>query len=181
MSPLSTSFYGIRSHDDHDPHQNFMAPIDSSSNTSSGEPFYPTPFDGEPAPSFPDTNNISATQSHEELPAFLMNGDTDDAGLAPVFPTYNEVPHFQTQFPFVTSSLLFPGLSLGPESTESTLAPSSRPSHGSLPKRRRKSEYAYKKRITAYLASKKVAHIRGLNRNKIKRQYGSGYADMFVR
>ncbi|KAI0276760.1 hypothetical protein BGY98DRAFT_678481 [Russula aff. rugulosa BPL654] len=117
MSSISTSLYGVHPHDDHGLHQNLMAQIDANPSMGSGEPFYPTLFDGVPAPFFPNPNNISATQSpHEELvvPTFLTNGVTNDAGLAPAFPTYNAVPH---SIPFVTSSLFFSGLPTSPGST----------------------------------------------------------------
>ncbi|KAI0274308.1 hypothetical protein BGY98DRAFT_1099095 [Russula aff. rugulosa BPL654] len=169
MSSVSTSLYGIHPHDDHGLHQNLMAQIDASPSMGSGEPFYPTLFDGVPTPFFPNPNNISATQSpHEELvvPTFLTNGVTNDAGLAPAFPTYNAVPHSS---PFVTSSLFFSGL---PTSPGSTLAPSRGPSRGNLPKRKRKSDDDYTKRIAMYLAkSKKVAPTR--------KPYGAGFRDMF--
>lgn len=188
MSSVPTSFYGIHPNDDHDPHQNFMAPIDASSNMGSGELFYPTPFDGVPAPSFPNPNNISATQSPpEELPAFLTNGVTDDAGLAPVFPIYNAFPHFQIPFPFeMTPNLFFSGL---PTSPENTLASSPGPSRGSVPKRKRKrnrkSKDKYTKRIAADPAkNKRVAHTRrtrGPNRNTSSRPHYAGFEEMFVR
>ena len=154
MSSVSTSLlYGIHPHDDHGLHQNLMAQIDASPSMGSGEPFYPTLFDGVPAPFFPNPNN---------------NGVSNDAGLAPAFPTYNAVPH---SFPFVTSSLFFSGL---PTSPGSTLAPSRGPSRGSVPKRKRKSDDDYTKRIAMYLAkSKKVAPTR--------KPYGAGFRDMFVR
>jgi hypothetical protein len=172
MSSVSTSLYGIHPHDDHGLHQNLMAQIDANPSMGSGEPFYPTLFDGVPAPFFQNPNNISATQSpHEEqlvVPAFLTNGVTNDAGLAPAFPTYNAVPH---TFPYVTSSLFFSGL---PTSPGSTLTPSRGPSRGSVPKRKRKSDDDYTKRIAMYLAkSKKVAPTR--------KPYGAGFRDMFVR
>ena len=180
MPSISTSFYGIHSHDDHDPHQNFMAPIDASFNTSSGEPLCPTPFDGVPAPSVPNPNNISATRpSREELPAFLMNGAPDDVNMAPAFPKYNAAPHFRSPFPFMISSQLISG---SPKSPERTLAPSPGPSRGGLPKRSRKSEGTYAKRIAAYLAkSKRLAPARGPTRNTNRRPSGAGYGDMFVR
>lgn len=187
MSSVPTSFYGIHPNDDPDPHQNFMAPIDASSNMDSGELFY-TPFDGVPAPLFPNPNNISATQSPpEELPILLTNGVTDDAGLAPVFPMYNAFPHFQIPLPFaMTSSLFFSGL---PTSPENTLTPSPILSCGSVPKRKRKrnhkSKGIYTKRIAADPAkSKRVAHTRrtrGPNRNTSSRPHYAGFEEMFVR
>jgi len=185
MSSVTTSFYGINPNDDHNLHQNFMASIDANSNLNmdSGEPFYPTPFDEVPAPSFPNPNNISATQSpHGELPAFLMNGVTDGASLGPVFPTYNIIPYFPTPFPFaMASNLLFSGLRTSPEGT---LAPSPGPSHGNLPKPNLKSRDIYTKRTAAYVAkSKRIAHTRrtrGPTRNtSSRRPYGAGYGDMF--
>ena len=153
MSSVSTSPYGIHPHDDHGLHQNLMAQIDASPSMGSGEPFYPTLFDGVPAPFFPNPNN---------------NGVSNDAGLAPAFPAYNAVPH---SFPFVTSSLFFSGL---PTSPGSTLTPSRGPSRGSVPKRKRKSDDDYTKRIAMYFSkSKKVAPTR--------KPYGAGFRDMFVR
>ena len=122
MSSVPTSSHGVHPDDDHDSQQNIIA----RSNMGSEELFYPTPFDGVPAPSFPNPINISATQSpHEELPAFTMNGVIDDAGLALVLPTYDAFPHFQVPFPFVIPpSVFFSGL---PTSPEGTLAPPPRP------------------------------------------------------
>jgi hypothetical protein len=182
MSSIPTSFYGIHPNDDRDLHQNFMAPIDASSNMAYGEPFYPTPFDGVPTPSFSNPNIISTT--HEKLPVFLTNGVTY-AGLAPGFPMYNPLPHFQTPFPFaMTPGPFVSGL---PTSPESTLAPSPCPSRGNVPKRKRnrKSKDIHTKRIAADPAkSKKVAHTprtRGLTRNTGRKPHSAGFEDMFVR
>ena len=190
MSSIPTSFYGIQPNDDHwhDLHQYFMAPTDAVSNTGSGELSYPTPFDGVPAPSFSNPNNISATQSpHEELPTFLTNKVTDDAGLAPAFPMYNAFPHLQIPFPFampVPPRVFFSGL---PTPPESTLAPSPGPSRASISKckRNRKSKDICTKRLATDPAkSKRVAYIRrtrGPNRKTSRKPYRAGYDFMFVR
>jgi hypothetical protein len=188
MSSVPTSFHGIHPDDDHDPHQDSITPIDASSNTGSGEPFYPTPFDGVPTPSFPNPNNISATQSlREELPAFLMNGVTDDAGLAPVLRTYNAFPHFQVPFPFVIPpSVFFSGLPTSPESTLVPLPPPG-PSRINVPKRKRirKSKDKYTKRTGADpTKGKRVAHTRrtrGPTRKTTSKPRCAGFEFMFVR
>jgi hypothetical protein len=184
MSSIPTQFYGTHPNDDHEPHQNFMAPIDASYNMGFRELFYPTHFYGVPAPPFPVPNNISATQSpYEDLPPSLTNGVTNDAGLPPVFPTYNAFPHFQTPFSAMTSSRFFSGL---PTTPESTLAPSPGPSHGNLfkPKRKRDTHRKSKETNAKLVAAKRkrVAHTRrsqGPNRNTSRRPYG-GFEDMLV-
>jgi hypothetical protein len=163
MSSVPTPFYEIHLHDDHD------QSIGASSNMVSGKPFYPTLFDGVPACSLPNPDNISATLSHEELPNFLMNGVTDDAGPGPVFPTCNAFPHFQT------SSLFLSGLTTSPEST---LAPSGGPLRRNVPngKRSRKSAYFAKSKEAA-----RTRCTRGPTQNTTKKSYGAGFVDMFVR
>jgi hypothetical protein len=177
MSSITTSFHGIHPNDDHSPHQDFIVPIDTSSNMGSGEPVYPTPFDGVPAPSLPNPNNISATQSsHEERAAFSMNGVTDNASLALAFPTYNPFPHFQCPFPFAMSSSPF--LSGLPTSSESALAPSPSPSCGKSPKFNHKFRGKNTKRTVTYLAKSKVF----VNTRRTSRKSESkGFAVMFVR
>ena len=181
-SSLPTSFYAIPVNEDHDSLQNFMAPINSSSNMGSGEPLYPTTFNM-PAPSFPNHNNISAT--HEELPSFLKKGVTDDAGLqvAPVFPTNSAVPHFQAQIPYALLSGLF--CSKSPTFPENTLVPTPGPSCGNLPKHHRKSKDIYTKLITAYLSKSirvaRARRTRGPTWNTGRRSYGAGFQDMIVR
>ncbi|KAN0118410.1 hypothetical protein V8E52_005140 [Russula decolorans] len=186
MSSVPTSFYDIHPNDDHDQHQNFMAPIDASSNMGPGELVRPTPFDKVPAPSFPIPNNISATQApHEQLPAFLMNEVTDDTDLAPAFSTYNAIPRFRIPFPFaMTSSRFFSGL---PTSPENTLVPCASASCGIVPKRKRnrKPKDKHTKRNAAKPAKSKRAHARrtrGPTRNtrgKRGKPYCSGFEDMF--
>lgn len=177
MSSVPTSFYGIYPNDDHDPRQNFMAPIDASFHVGSGEPFYPTPFDGLPVPSFRNPNNISTT--HEELPAFLTNGVTVNDGQAPAFPTYSAVPHSQTPFPFAMTSSPF----VSRTSPESTLAPAPSPSRGNrgLHQCIRGSKDTYAERIAAYLSkSKRAAHTRR-TRGLTSKGSGAGFRKMFVR
>jgi hypothetical protein len=191
MSSVPTSFHGIHPDDDHDPHQDSITPIDASSNMGSGEPFYPTHFDRVPIPSFPNPNNISATQSlREELPAFLMNGVTEDAGLAPVLRTYNAFPHFQAPFPFVIPpGVFFSGFSGLPTSPESTLVPLPPPGPSRINvakrKRIRKSKDKYTKRTGADpTKGKRVAHTRrtrGPTRKTTSKPRCAGFEFMFVR
>lgn len=180
MSSVPTSFYGIHPNDDQDPHQNFMAPIDANSNMGSGELFCPTPFNGVPAPSFPNPNNISATYSpQEEPPAFRMNGITNNASLAPAFPTCNAFPRFQIPFA-MASSLFSPGL---PTSPKGTLAPSPCPSRGNVPKRKRnhklKSKDIYKRIGADLIKSAHTRRTRGPTRNISGKPYCARFEDMF--
>jgi hypothetical protein len=163
MCSIPTSSYDILYNDY--VHPSYMAPIDGRFDTGSGESFYPLPFDGVLAPTFPELNNV-------------FHNHSPDGGLSPAFPTYNAVPHFQTQPLFTRTPSSSSGSST---SLEPTLAPAPNLLLGDLPRLYPGLDGNLAQLIAAPPAKSEVAVSVRRSRGPNKRPPGTGFADLMVR
>jgi len=146
-------------------HQSYIAPFDGCFDTGSRESFYPLPFDGVLAPTFPKPNNVS----YNQFPY---------GGLSPAFPTYDAVPHFQPPPSFTRTQSSSSGSST---SLEPTLTPSPNLLLGDLPRHYPELEGNPTQLIAEPPAKSEVVISVRRSRGPNRRPPGTGFADMMVR